>query len=217
VTGSRYLDLFKLGSTDYKGWAHGLKKAGYATDPKYPELLIRKIDEYGLHEYDDGLVRTTASQAAATTVPKQTAGQLPPPPVQKAADTVQVPPEIQEPIKVISLNTGRRIQENNNVQFVIVKEGDTYESLAEEFQLLSWEISRYNDLSPNAALRPGQVIYLQPKRNKAADGNSVHVVQTGETMYFLSQKYAVKLSYLYKMNVMEEGTECIPGQKVRVR
>jgi LysM repeat protein len=217
MTGSRYGDLFKLGSTDYKGWAHGLKKAGYATDPKYPELLIRKIDEYGLHEYDNGLVNIAASQPPATTLPKQTAGQLSLPPVQKTADTVQVAPEFQEPIKILNLNTGRRIQENNNVQFVIVKEGDTYESLAEEFQLLSWEISRYNDLSPGAPLRPGQSIYLQPKRNKAADGNSVHVVQTGETMYFLSQKYAIKLSSLYKMNVMEEGTECVPGQKVRVR
>ena len=130
---------------------------------------------------------------------------------------MQTQPEIQAPIKVISLNTGRKIRENNGVQYIIAAEGDTYKSIAEEYQLLALEVSRYNDLPPEAPLKPGQFIYLQPKRSKAAEGNSIHVVKAGETMYILSQKYAVKLSSLYKMNVMEEGTECVPGQKVRIR
>src|SRR5665647_440098 len=248
TTGSRYKDLFKLSSTDYKGWAHGLRKAGYATDPKYATLLINKIDNYGLHVYDTGqqpatpdLEQTTGQQPVttapkqttgqqpATTVPKQTTGQQPATPVQKTADTVLIPPvqktadpvqtqpEIQVPIKVISLNTGRKVRENNGVQYVIAAEGDTYKSIAEEYQLLALEVNRYNDLPPDAPLKPGQLIYLQPKRSKAAEGNSIHVVKAGETMYILSQKYAVKLSALYKMNVMEEGTQCVPGQKVRLR
>jgi LysM repeat protein len=230
TTGSRYKDLFKLSSTDYKGWAHGLKKAGYATDPKYATLLINKIDDYGLHAYDTGTGKAAPGQTPATpvleqktgqqpvtTVPKQTTGQQPAPPVQKTTDPVQTQPEIQTPAKVISLNTGRKIRENNGVQYVIAAEGDTYKSIAEEYQLLALEVSRYNDLPPDAPLKPGQFIYLQPKRSKAAEGNSIHVVKAGETMYILSQKYAVKLSSLYKMNVMEEGTECVPGQKVRIR
>jgi LysM repeat protein len=242
TTGSRYKDLFKLSSTDYKGWAHGLKKAGYATDPKYATLLINKIDNYRLHAYDTGSAKAasgqtpttpdleqTTGQQPVTTVPKQTTGQQPATAVQKTADTVQIPPapktadpvptqpEIQAPIKVLSLNTGRKIRENNGVQYVIAIEGDTYKSIAEEYQLLALEVSRFNDLSPEAALKPGQFIYLQPKRSKAAEGNSIHVVKAGETMYILSQKYAVKLSSLYKMNVMDEGTECVPGQKVRIR
>jgi LysM repeat protein len=229
VRGSRYSELFRLSSTDYKGWAHGLKQAGYATDPKYPGLLIKKIDDYGLHAYDIGQVSTLVGKAPTATVPKQTAPQTSPSPVQKTADSVQVipaqttadnavaQPEVEMPIKVISLNTGRKIQENNNVQFITAQENDTYESLAEEFQLLSWEIRRYNDVPPGAQLQPGQIIYLQPKRNRAAEGNSVYVVKAGETMYSLSQKYAVRLSALYKMNVMDEGTECVPGQKVRIR
>ena len=48
----RYADLFKLRLTDYKGWAKGLKKAGYATDKKYPKKLIRIIEEYKLYEFD---------------------------------------------------------------------------------------------------------------------------------------------------------------------
>jgi LysM repeat protein len=229
VTGSRYKDLFKLSSTDYKGWAHGLKKAGYATDPKYPALLIKKIEDYELHTYDTGWAKTASGQTLATTTQKQATGQQPAATVQKTADTELIPsvqkttdpvpaqPEIQAPVKVISLNTGRKIRENNGVQYVIAEEGDTYKSIAEEYQLLALEVSRYNDLPPDAPLPPGHFIYLQPKRSKAAEGNPVHIVKAGETMYMLSQKYAVKLASLYKMNVMEVGTECVPGQKVRIR
>lgn len=49
---SRYLSLFKLGKDDYKGWAKGLQKAGYATDPKYPKKLISLIERYKLYQYD---------------------------------------------------------------------------------------------------------------------------------------------------------------------
>jgi len=48
----RYANLFKLRKTDYKGWAKGLKKAGYATDKKYPNKLIKIIQEYELYEFD---------------------------------------------------------------------------------------------------------------------------------------------------------------------
>ena len=260
VNGSRYRDLFNLGATDYKGWAHGLKKAGYATDPKYPELLIRKIEEYSLWAYDTGGTppivphQTAVSQPArsdtapAVATPARTTqtsrpavneagtGQVQPAvketvtgqvqPAVNEAGTGQVQPasdkkttvrEEEEPIKVISISTGEKTLENNNVEYIIVGEGDTYESLAERHQLLSWEVTRYNDLAAGAPLVPGQVVYLQPKRTRAAQGLSVHTVEAGETMYSISQKYAIKLSSLYKMNLMDEGTECRPGQKLRLR
>ena len=228
VNGSRYRDLFRLNSTDYKGWAHGLKKAGYATDPKYPTLLIRKIEQYGLHAYDTG-GRGAGGQAQKVTA--QTApGAQPGPPTgtgqggtpaaqqqgQGNRPDTATDREMEEPIGVISL-TNTRIMQNNNVEYIITEEGDTYQSLAEEFQLLSWEISRYNELPQGVPLKKGQVIYLQPKRNKAARGLSVHTVEIGETMYSISQKYAVRLTSLYKMNLMDTGAECVPGQKVRIR
>ena len=257
VSGSRYRDLFSLGSTDYKGWAHGLKKAGYATDPKYADLLIRKIEEYRLWAYDTGAAvpastaqpsETAVTPATAqpgrssgtSTAGTSTAGR----PASGTATTavtavsqpdtarpdtsglkneVQVPAtanrnnDAEEPIKVITLSTGEKVMENNNVEYIIVEEGDTFESLARRHQLLAWEITRYNELAPGAQLKPGQVIYLQPKRSTAARGLTMHTVTAGDTMYSISQKYAVKLSSLYKMNLMDEGTECRPGQKLRLR
>ena len=251
VSGSRYRDLFRLGSTDYKGWAHGLKKAGYATDPKYADLLIRKIEEYRLWAYDTGSpVQASATQPARGTVTTSSGSgtaspgsgtassgsgtRAPAVPVvsqpdaakpdssgvqreaQQAAGTTRIS-DPEEPIKVITLNTGEKVMENNNVEYIIVEEGDTFESLARRHQLLAWEITRYNDLVPGTQLRPGQVIYLQPKRSSAARGLTIHTVEAGETMYSISQKYAIKLSSLYKMNLMDEGTECRPGQKLRLR
>lgn len=271
VNGSRYRGLFTLRSTDYKGWAHGLKKAGYATDPRYPELLIRKIEEYRLWAYDTGgtasavnaqqagagqtgavagkepvtgvskvpaesvkepvTAATGSGQISGKNVPDstRTSGSGTVPTAQQTAMGTDINrPETEsagrattldteEPIKVISLSTGKKTMENNNVEYIIVEAGDTYESLAEKHQLLSWEITRYNDLAPGAPLTPGQVIYLQPKRTRAAQGLSVHTAAAGETMHSISQKYAIKLSALYKMNLMDEGTECRPGQKLRLR
>lgn len=211
VTGSRYKDLFRLSNTDYKGWAHGLKKAGYATDPDYASLLIRKIDEYGLHAFDAGSKKTAqkeiteSAEAAAVVIA-----------VAEPSDTITAQPALQEPAEVISLGTGRT-GVNNGVKYVVVREGDTFSSLASEFQLLAWELSRFNDLPSGTALQPGQIIYLEPKRTKAAEGNAIHLVRPGETMHLISQQYAIKLNSLYKMNLMDEGKECTAGQKVRIR
>ena len=52
LTGARYSKLHELALTDYKGWAHGLKAAGYATDPRYAYKLIKIIEALSLHQYD---------------------------------------------------------------------------------------------------------------------------------------------------------------------
>lgn len=69
TTRSRYASLFSLAPDDYRGWAHGLKKAGYATDRKYPQKLIGLIERYGLHRYDAGIAATQTPRAAAAVVP----------------------------------------------------------------------------------------------------------------------------------------------------
>ncbi|MDT8374631.1 MAG: glucosaminidase domain-containing protein, partial [Bacteroidales bacterium] len=198
VNGSRYRDLFRLASDDYKGWANGLKKAGYATDPKYPSKLIGKIEEYGLHRFDTGAgvaaqsprqvsLSQTGPPAAVATVPaSRTAtaaadSSLKAGAVTRTEAEVKTEPETEEPIKVISLSNSR-IKENNSVEYIVVEKGETFESIAEEFNLLAWEISRYNDIPAGAGLRPGQMIYLQPKRNRAAGSYSIHVAQAGDTM-----------------------------------
>lgn len=61
---SRYAALFTLQKDDYKGWAKGLRKAGYATDPRYPQKLISIIERYNLQEYDHEVLGTKVSVIA---------------------------------------------------------------------------------------------------------------------------------------------------------
>jgi LysM repeat protein len=87
----RYAGLFELKNTDYKGWAHGLKKAGYATDPAYADRLIRIIEEFELHTYDlEGaalIAARTNPTPAAPPVPAARRPEITPPSPQPVAQT----------------------------------------------------------------------------------------------------------------------------------
>ncbi len=68
---SRYQSLYRLKKTDYKGWAHGLKKCGYATNPDYPQLLINLIERYDLHRYDRKGKRKQMEKRMASPAPEK--------------------------------------------------------------------------------------------------------------------------------------------------
>jgi LysM repeat protein len=110
-----------------------------------------------------------------------------------------------------------RIKENNRIQYIIVNESDTRESIEKEFRLLNWELSRYNELKNDFTPVAGQILYLQPKRDRAEAGKEVHTVTKGDSMYSISQKYGVKLRKLYEMNRMKEGEEPVEGGRIWLR
>lgn len=206
VSGSRYDFLFDLNQTDYQAWAKGLKKAGYATNPDYPDLLIRKIEDYGLYNYDDRSFKAEKTQNPA---------QMQTPAGSVVGNTTSAPVIVTGNQNVS--NADSRIMVRNRINYIITREGDTYESLLEQFQLLGFELRRYNDLQEDFKIYPGQILYLQPKRNKADVGNEYHTVKEGETMYIISQEYGIKLKDLLELNLMEMGTEPAVGQKLWLR
>jgi hypothetical protein len=83
--------------------------------------------------------------------------------------------------------------------------------------MLPWELYKYNEVEEDVDLVVGQILYIQPKRNKAAHGFDFHTVQDGETMYSISQMYGIKLNKLYERNLMDFGTEPEVGQKLWLR
>jgi LysM repeat protein len=182
---SRYAFLFELDISDYKGWAKGLKKAGYATSPTYAEKLIDIIEAYGLYKYDRNAEKAKAPHSRS--------------------------------ISHRYAAPARNVLERNRVKYVVASAGDTYESLTDEFGKMSWEIPDYNDIVNPDSLVAGQVIFLQPKRNKAESGKNTHVVKEGETMYTISQLYAIKLPRLYLMNDMNPGTRPSVGTVLQLR
>ena len=205
---SRYSFLFSFNSTDYKAWAHGLKKAGYATNPDYANMLIRTVEENSLWYYDRGY--------NASILPPQSNDPLKEPLGFHSADSSK---------KAVRYPGGNaavlahppRVMENNRIQYIVVKDGDTREKLENDFQLLKWELSKYNELKNDFQLIPGQILYLQPKRDKAEPGKEYYNIVEGDTMYLISQRYGIKLKKLYEMNRMIEGTEPEPGKKIWLR
>lgn len=183
---SRYAFLFELKITDYKGWAKGLKEAGYATHPKYAELLIDLIEKHELYQYD----------LHAKVEKKQ---------LVKKKSTVSL----------AQGNSSRVVKLRNNIKYTFVSEGDDVASIASDFDMNVWQINKYNDLDKSDKLIVGEIIYLQPKRNKAVE--DFHTVKSGETMRKISQLYGIKLRKLYKKNNMTIGSQPQTGVKLSLR
>ncbi|MCF8381509.1 MAG: glucosaminidase domain-containing protein [Bacteroidales bacterium] len=184
INGSRYDFLFDLQSDDYKNWAKGLKKAGYATANKYDDMLIKIIEDNELHQYD--LVQPGDGEYKGRRPGNE-------------------------------YSEGRTILSTNRIDYILVEEGDGFESLRKELNLLRFELFRYNELTADSMLVPGQILYLQPKRNKAEPGNELHKLQEGESLYMISQKYGVKLRSLYEKNHWEYGFQPEKGTEILLR
>ena len=188
LSASRYAPLFEMNPHDYRGWARGLKDAGYATANNYASLLIRIIEENQLYQYDLLVLEGSIENIDTTSY---------------LADYTS--------------ETHRAIKLNNRIEYILSEPGDTPESLRAELGLYKNEIYRYNDLYKGAKLEPGTIIYLQPKRRKAALGNEVHRVEEDQTMYDISQIYGVKLKHLYRRNLMMEGEQPLEGTEIYLR
>lgn len=193
----RYKFLFDLEPTDYKGWAHGLRKAGYATDPKYPEKLIRLIEEYELYLYD-------TMQPAAN---EEKVQQMP----QSPAQLEQARPLTGRQREVFSFALSRQMYSQNGVPFIYAAEGETYESIAKSYRLFLKEILKFNDLQQNEELLPGTVVYLKKKKKASHPGLDRYVVEEGQTLREISQRFAVRMKDICRRNgigqdhVLREG------------
>ena len=192
----RYKFLFDLDPTDYKGWAEGLKKAGYATNPNYAQSLIKIIEDYNLSQYD------------------HMTGPVPPSPKEIIADKEYKPVETSSLYK-ISLT--RELFKKNGVAYIIGNHMDTYENLAREYSLFTKELLRFNDLDKSRPIEDGTVIYVEKKRAKGDKFLDKHIVEQGETMYDISQKYGIRLNELYKMNDMKKGVMVNDGLEIKLR
>ena len=202
--GQRYAFLFDLEITDYKGWSHGLKKAGYATDPKYAQKLIKIIEDYRLYSFDRELSA-------------------------KAEENRNIlPPSPNEIMKVMELNPARTsllykysrnrtIYQRNGVPYILAGDMDTYESLAEEYNLFTKELLRYNDLKDPVDLVPGTVVYLQRKKAKAQKHMEIHIAVDGDTYYDIAQKYGVRMKKLFKYNDYRDGDILHTGDEIFLR
>ena len=185
---SRYASLFELDIENYKGWAKGLSKCGYATNPKYPELLITIIERHELYKLDSG----------------------------DWIDDKEAVADARRGAKLHTSRTLHSVSTTENgIQFVYANQGDSIEKLAEQFDMMKWQFRKYNEIDKGHVFRKGEIVYLQPKKNSGfADW---HTVRGGETIWSISQKYGIKMKAIAKKNNIKVGSHLRTGMKLSLR
>ena len=206
---SRYAALFDLDITDYEGWAKGLKAAGYATNPKYAQLLIDRINLYELTQYDQialGLLKESEVEPVD-------------PEVVEEYFELAYAPEDKSVFPLADMTPdGRFIYENNKVRFVFAKEGETPEKLAEAFGIKFKRFCEYNCLKhpEEVIFHSGDVVYLSKLRNRNWKAKP-YTVQEGETLRDVALRFAVKPKMIQTLNGIKEGERLYKGQVIRLR
>ena len=189
ANGSRYKPLFKLKITDYKGWARGLKEAGYATNPKYASHLIELIQLYKLYNYD------VAGNPYDKFIVKHTKSHT----------------ELQHPAHII--------KKYNNNYYTVARSGDTFRLLGDEFGISYKKLAKYNERDRDDVIEGGETVWLKKKMKKApADYEGrLHYVRAGDSMYSIAQKYGIQLKALYKLNRLRADYQLRVGDQLRLR
>jgi LysM repeat protein len=197
----RYGFLFRLDPTDYQRWAYGLKQAGYATSPTYPEKLIGLIERYQLFQYDNALFADTGNppntNPGGNPYPPTTGGDRPP-----------------------ATGGGRlTILTNNDVRYTVVGEGESLEDIARRVDASVRNLIDYNEnvSNVNQSLEAGSPIYIQPKRNGYRGQKKYHVVDVDDDMFDISQQYGVKLSKLLKRNRLAADEVPAISEQIKLR
>lgn len=206
----RYQFLYNYKVTDYKAWAKGLKKAGYATDPKYPKRLINLIENNNLAQFDKIGVQMMKSGKKPNK--KQRNGSKPHKNNRSHNKDIEEDNELPD---VLVSNSRKINHSKNRINYVYAKKGDTFESIALDLDLMPWQIWKYNDLTKKSTIKEGQIIYVQPKRNNGS--KKWHVLQPGETLWDVSQKYGIKLKKLYKKNGLTKNSVPNSGTKLSLK
>ncbi|HNA01015.1 MAG TPA: LysM peptidoglycan-binding domain-containing protein [Ferruginibacter sp.] len=193
----RYASLFNLNPEDYKAWARGLKKAGYATNPRYPDLLIKYIEQYNLQQYTlVALNKMTApDMMAADTMRSAT-----------PAETVSNP-STPTNTESIPADAGRIIS-INKIKCVYAARGTSLLALATKHNINLNRLMDFNDLTEEGLLQKDQYIFLQ-KKSRTGE-KEFYVVQQGETLHDVAQKNGIQLQALREYNNLDK-TAPIPA------
>ena len=191
LQGKRYQGLYKLGKTDYKGWARGLKAAGYATNPNYADALIRTIEMYNLNQFETGKYRSNAKNttAASTTTTSE-------------------------------FWQRHTVYKGNKNYFIIVEVGDDMATISKETGISLRKLYKYNDLPLDYAPTAGDIIYMEKKRNCASREfrkNPIHIVEANQSLHDIAQLYGIRLESLCKLNKWEEPKAVEVGEILRIR
>lgn len=207
--GAHYSPLFKLDPEDYKGWAYGLKKAGYATNPKYAPIIIKLVEEYNLQQYSlIAMGKMAPEDEIIATIPKPT--DVPDISAfvkqQEPLDEIPPPPATGYPSGEFVIN---------NTRVIFAKQGTTLLAIAQEYDIPLRRLLEFNDMEEEEVLMKDQLVYLQRKRRTG--NNDIHVVTNGETLHDISQAEAIRLADLLEYNNLHKSVQPAVGDKLYLK
>lgn len=205
---SHYAFLFQLDPADYEAWAYGLKKAGYATNPKYPQLLIKLIEDYNLQEYTlIALGKKPSSKESDVIVVSS-----PSKPVETQPSTS---PGIGEFIKEKILNYPKGVFKINRTRVVLVSKGASYLAVANEYHVPLARLFEFNDMEPQETAAKDHLMFLQRKRKTGS--NKYHTVSEGESLHDIAQAEGIRLQSLMAYNSLAPGLRPMPGEQLYLK
>ena len=216
----RYSFLFDLNPIDYKGWAYGLKKAGYATNPNYPNILIKHIEQYNLQQY---------SIAGAAGVPRFEPGKYKDDTVVfDKNQTIQNDQQLNKNAIASVTNenkneeagsflpgTSDKINFVNGSKCINAKKGASLLAIATQFNIGLHKLLDFNEMEADGILEEDQLIFLQ-KKSKTGERDFI-VVQKRETLYNVAQRNGIQLESLLEYNQLNEDGEVVPGTKLYLK
>jgi LysM repeat protein len=203
-TSPRYASLFKLDAADYRGWCYGLKKCGYATNPRYPQILMGNIEKYNLQQFDNGDTAAELETFADAKVLDQSNSEV---------KTLTIAP-VSYNEKAIDNSLKGKVS-FNKLKALFANKGTSLLAIATRADIPLVKLLEYNDLRADGLLKDDQWIYLE---RKPKEGNrDYYVALQTESLYDISQNNGVQLQSLMQLNNMAENETVSKGRKIRLR
>lgn len=210
LRGSRYSSLFAKSIYDYRAWAYGLQKAGYATATNYAKALIGYIDAYKLYSINGGV---KLKPGKTITITKYITKEQP----VFDADCL-IEDEVQtEEEEFIKRTINRYVVEINDVRCTLLYPGESITSISMKYDIPKEMILEYNEVITDANIKEGDIVFLEKKKAKYNGSRDYYNVKENETLYEISQQFGIRMANLAKMNGIDLFTKLKAGRRLKLK
>lgn len=207
---SRYRSLFSKSVYDYRGWANGLQRAGYATSPTYAKALIGYIDSYKLYAINGGVkLRPGKTVTITRTITRAE--------LITRKDIQMEETEESEEQEEFERTIRKFVVEINGVRCTILYPGETLSSIAMKYDISKRDLLLFNETTSENDFHEGDIVFLAKKKRKYEGAQDFYKAKDGVSLYTVSQLFGIKLASLTKMNHKSSFSVLSEGEKLRLK
>lgn len=210
TTNQCYKNLFKISIYDYRGWAHGLKKAGYATAPNYAQALIGIIDQYRLYEINGGVKLKPGKTVIITRYIELEK------PVFDSESVLDEDEQSEEQTMITNAMT-RHAVEINGIHCTVLQPGETLSWIARKYDISPADLIKFNEFASEYQVKEGDIIFLSKKKKKYEGPQDIYITKAGETLHDVAQSFGIQLHHLAKLNGMYEYSLLDEGTRIYLK